>query len=110
MHELSITQSVVTTVSERLPDATVRRIRLEIGRLSGVVADSVRFCFDMVAEGTPLDGAVLEIIDAPGQARCRSCGEEFEVNDLLALCDCGAADLELLAGEQLLIKEVEVAA
>ncbi|MPZ65381.1 MAG: hydrogenase maturation nickel metallochaperone HypA [Pseudonocardiaceae bacterium] len=110
MHELSITQSVVTTVSERLPDATVRRIRLEIGRLSGVAADSVRFCFDMVAEGTPLDGAVLEITESSGRARCRSCGEEFEVNDLLALCDCGSADLELLAGQELLIKEVEVAA
>lgn len=110
MHELSITQSVVTTVSERMPDATVRRIRLEIGRLSGVVADSVRFCWDMVAEGTPLDGAVLEIIESSGRARCRSCGEEFEVNDLLALCDCGSADLELLAGQELLIKEVEVAA
>lgn len=110
MHELSITQSVVDAVSERMPDATVKRIRLEIGRLSGVVADSVRFCFDMVAEGTPLDGAVLEIIESSGRARCRSCGDEFEVNDLLALCRCGAADLELLAGEELLIKEVEVAA
>lgn len=110
MHEMSITQSVVDAVCERMPDATVRRIRLQIGRLSGVVADSVRFCFDIVAEGTPLDGAVLEIIESSGRVRCRRCGDEFETNDLLALCGCGAVDLELLAGEELLIKEVEVAA
>jgi hydrogenase nickel incorporation protein HypA/HybF len=110
VHEMAITQSVVDAVSERMPDATVRRIRLQIGRLSGVVADSVRFCFDVVAEDTPLDGAVLEIIESSGRARCRSCGDEFETNDLLALCGCGEADLELLAGEELLIKEVEVAA
>ncbi|MQA13533.1 MAG: hydrogenase maturation nickel metallochaperone HypA [Pseudonocardiaceae bacterium] len=110
MHELSITQSVVDTVCERMPDATVRRIRLDIGRLSGVVADSVRFCFDLVAEGTVLDGAVLEIVESPGRARCRACDAEFEVNDLLALCGCGAQELELLAGQELMIKEVEVAA
>ncbi|MGH3980201.1 MAG: hydrogenase maturation nickel metallochaperone HypA [Pseudonocardiaceae bacterium] len=110
MHELSITQSVVDAVCERMGEAQVRRVQLEIGRLSGVVVDSVQFCFDLVATGTTLDGAVLEIIEPAGRARCRNCAAEFECNDLLALCECGSADLELLAGEELRIKEVEVAA
>jgi hydrogenase nickel incorporation protein HypA/HybF len=109
MHELSVTQSVVDSVVERLGAATVVRLRLEVGRLSGVVVDSVRFCFDLVAEGTTLEGATLEVDEPAGRARCRGCGHEFEVTELLALCACGGVDLEILSGQDLRIKEVEVA-
>lgn len=110
MHEMAITQSVVHAVCDRMGDAQVRRICLEIGTLSGVVADSVRFCFDLITEGTPLEGASLEIIQPTGRARCRDCGAEFALNDLLVLCECGSANRELLAGEELKIREVEVMA
>ena len=110
MHEMAITQSVVHAVCERMGDAPVRRVCLEIGTLSGVVPDSVRFCFDLVTEGTTLEGASLEIIQPTGLARCRDCAAEFALNDLLDLCACGSANRELLAGEELKIREVEVMA
>lgn len=109
MHEMAITQSVVTAIGERLPDADVIRVKLEIGKLSGVMADSVRFCFDVASAGTPLEGARLEIDEPAGKARCRDCGTVSDLPDLILLCDCGSADLEILAGTELLIKEVEVA-
>jgi hydrogenase nickel incorporation protein HypA/HybF len=108
---MAITQSVVQAVLDRMGDAPVRRVCLEIGTLSGVVADSVRFCFDLVTEGTPLEGASLEIVQPTGKARCRDCGVEFVLNDLLVLCiSCGSANRELLTGEELKIREVEVMA
>jgi hydrogenase nickel incorporation protein HypA/HybF len=110
LHEMAITQSVVQAVCERMGDTPVRRICLEIGTLSGVVADSVRFCFDLVTEGTTLEGAFLEIVQPTGKARCRDCGAEFALNDLLMLCECGSANRELLTGEELKIREVEVLA
>ncbi len=67
MHELSITRNVVAIVSERAEGQRVTRVRLEIGRLSAVVPDSIRFCFDICAQGTPLAGAELEIIESAGQ-------------------------------------------
>ena len=109
MHELSITESVVETVVERLGEKRVVRVVLEIGKLSGVVVDSVRFCFDLVTDGTTLQGARLEVDEPPGLARCRLCGKEIEMSDLLAVCACGSAELDVIAGEQLRIKEVEVA-
>jgi hydrogenase nickel incorporation protein HypA/HybF len=109
MHELAITQGVVDQIRERLGDARVTRVALEIGRLSGMVADSVRFCFDVCAQGTTLEGARLEIIQTEGRARCRRCAACFAVDDLFALCRCGSADLELLAGQELKIREVEIA-
>jgi hydrogenase nickel incorporation protein HypA/HybF len=102
VHEMAITQSVVHAVCERMGDAQVRRVCLEIGTLSGVVADSVRFCFDLITEGTTLEGASLEIVQPAGKARCRDCGVEFTLEDLLMLCACGSATREL--------REVEVLA
>ena len=109
MHELAITESVVDAVSERLPNARITCVRLEIGALSGVVADSVRFCFDLVAEGTNLEGARLEIIETAGRCHCRVCGVDFEPDGALALCPCGSIEIKVLSGEELKIASVQVA-
>ncbi len=106
---MSLTESVVSAVSEKLPGAKIVRIRLEIGRLAGVVPDSVRFCFEIVAAGTELEGAELEILEPPGVAHCRQCGVMVELADSVLLCTCGSANLEVLSGTEMLIKEVEVA-
>lgn len=110
MHELSITESVVQSVVERMGKAKVLRVSLEIGTLSGVVSDSVKFCFELVTDGTTLAGARLDVIETPGRGRCRDCGDEVEMQDLLAMCPCGGVEFEVLSGQQLRIREVEVAA
>ncbi len=108
MHELAITRTVVTTVTQRMRDAPVLRIRLEVGRLSGIVPDAMRFCFELIAAGTTCEGAELEIDEPPGRARCRDCGDEFGTGEVLPLCDCGSADVAVLGGTELRIIEVEV--
>jgi len=109
MHELGITQSVVDAVTERTGSAPVASVRLRVGRLAGVVPDAMRFCFDLVTAGTPLEGATLEIDQPEGRARCRSCGAEFVPADLILLCDCGSADVEVLAGRELAVASVVLA-
>jgi hydrogenase nickel incorporation protein HypA/HybF len=108
MHELSLTESIVATVCEHVGDEPVRALALEIGALSGVVADAVRFCFELCAQGTPLEGARLDIAEIPGRARCRDCASLLELPDLIALCRCGSANLEITGGRQLKIKAVEL--
>jgi hydrogenase nickel incorporation protein HypA/HybF len=109
MHELSLTQAVVDAVAERFVDTKVVAVRLEIGKLSGVVVDSIRFCFDLVAEGTTLAGARLEIVEPRGRARCRSCSQTFDVDDPIVLCPvCGGANVEVLSGRELRILSVEL--
>ena len=109
MHELAITEGVVDAVASRLPDAKVTCVRLEIGALSGVVADSVRFCFDLVTEGTNLEGATLEITQPPARCHCRVCGKDFEPDGPIALCPCGSAEVTVLVGQDLKITSVQVA-
>ncbi len=108
MHELAITESVVDMVAQRIADGRVTRVVLEIGTLSGVVPDAVRFCFDICTAGTRLEGAALDIVEIAAAARCRDCNGEFTLHDCIALCPCGSADVELMGGQQLRIKEVEV--
>ena len=109
VHELAITESVIDAITGRFGDAKIIRVLLEIGKLSGVVPDAVRFCFDIAAGGTPLGGAMLEILETPGRARCRACAAQIEINGPIALCPCGSANLEFTGGTELRIKEVEVA-
>ena len=109
MHELSITQSVVDTVNERMAGQRVVSLRLEVGRLSGVVPDAMRFCFELVTDKTVLEGARLDIDETAGRAHCRGCGQDFTLTDLILLCPCGSADVDVTAGRELVIKSVEVA-
>ncbi|MGB9378090.1 MAG: hydrogenase maturation nickel metallochaperone HypA [Mycobacteriales bacterium] len=109
MHELSVTQSVVDAVIDRMGEAEVTSVLLEIGKLSGIEPDSVKFCFEIVASGTTLENASLEIVELPGQGRCRACHEVLTIDDRILLCTCGSADVEVLGGAELRIRSVEVA-
>lgn len=108
MHELSIAQSVVEAVTERVGDRRVRTIRLQVGKLSGVVPDALRFSFDLVTDGTSAQGASLEIEEPEGRAHCHTCEADIVLPDLLLLCPCGSADVKLVGGQELLISSVEV--
>ena len=109
MHELAITSSVVDAVTERTGNAPVAVVRVRVGRLAGVVPDAMRFCFELVTAGTPLEGAVLEIEQPEGRGRCRSCGEETALAEPILLCGCGSADVEVVAGRELAVASVVLA-
>jgi hydrogenase nickel incorporation protein HypA/HybF len=66
MHELGITRNIVAIVGEAAVGRRVVRITLEIGEEAGVAADAIAFCFDVVARGTPVEGAVLDIVPRAG--------------------------------------------
>jgi hydrogenase nickel incorporation protein HypA/HybF len=108
MHELAITQEIVASALEHAQTGRVTRIVVEIGKLSAVLPDAVRFCFDLCSEGTPAEGATLEIVEIPGLGRCRECGNQVELERPFGRCTCGCSNLEWLAGEELRVKEIEV--
>ena len=108
MHELSIARNIVGIVSDAAAGRPVQRVRLEIGALSAVMPQAIRFCFDVCAEGTPLDGAELEIDEIPGRGRCNRCSQELVLAQLAGRCTCGSNDIRCIAGEELNIKEMEM--
>lgn len=109
MHELSITQNIVGIVTQHAKGRAVERVRLQIGRLSGIEVEAVRFCFDICAQGTPVEGAELVIEHVEGAAHCETCDREVGVDAPIARCGCGRGGrLRLVRGEELLVKSMEV--
>ena len=108
MHELGITRNIVSIVSEAAKGRRVSLITLEIGKLSGVMTDAVVFCFDVVAKGSPVEGAKLEIREIDGRALCQACGSEFATPTLYTPCPCGSRRWQRLCGEELNVKTMQL--
>lgn len=106
MHELAITRNIVAIVDEAAQGRRVSVVTLEIGKLSGVMADAVASCFDIVAAGTMLDDARLDIRLIDGRARCLDCAGEFAAATLFAPCPCGSRRSVRISGEELNIKSM----
>jgi hydrogenase nickel incorporation protein HypA/HybF len=67
MHELGLMESLVEAVEAQLPPGErARVVRLEVGALAAVVPEALRFCFDVCAAGTRIEGAVLEVRPVEG--------------------------------------------
>jgi hydrogenase nickel incorporation protein HypA/HybF len=109
MHELSITRSVVDICEQNAEGRRVLSVTLEIGELSGIMPDAVEFCFEACSKGTLLEGARLVIERIPPMGHCRGCDGDFPVSAYYDSCPaCGGYSVELLAGEEMRVKELEV--
>jgi hydrogenase nickel incorporation protein HypA/HybF len=108
MHELGITRNIVAIVGEAAGGKRVRRVVLEVGKLGGVMPDAIAFCFDVVAQGTVVEGARLEIVEVAGVGCCRRCDAKFELPNLFTRCGCGSRDVSVVRGEELMIKTMDV--
>ena len=60
--------------------------------------------------GTHLEGSTLVIEQTPGAAHCRSAARTSRSTDLILLCPCGSAEVELIAGRELRVLSVELVA
>jgi hydrogenase nickel incorporation protein HypA/HybF len=113
MHELAIAQSIVEVVETRAIEcnaAHVKNVRLRIGEASGIVSDSLTFCFEMLTSLDPaLAGAQLLIDIVPHCAQCRHCDREFTVTNFVAQCPtCAEWSSEIISGTELQILEMEI--
>lgn len=112
MHEMAISESILGILEDearRQNFARVKRVRLEIGPLAGVEAEALRFSFDVVTKGTLAEDAVLEIIATQAQAWCVWCERLVTVRQRYDACpSCGGQQVQLTAGEEMRIKDLEV--
>ncbi len=109
MHELGITRNLVAIVSEKAAGKRVLRVWLEIGARSAIMPDAVRFCFDVVAHGTVLEGAALDILRIEPGVQCEDCGAyAASVEQAVDCKQCGSAKLRRRSGDELNIKAMEV--
>jgi hydrogenase nickel incorporation protein HypA/HybF len=109
MHELSITQGIIDICTNSAGGERVTSVVLEIGDLSGVVPESLEFCFDVCTRDTPLEGARLIIERVPAKGKCGECAAEFPISAFYEACpSCGSQRVSIVSGRELRVKELEV--
>lgn len=109
MHELSIAQSVVAIAVRHADGRRVRRVELRVGHMRQVVPSALLFAFELLVTDTELEGAELAIEDVPAVGRCRHCARETVLDRFPLQCaSCGGLDLEITAGEELLVTALEL--
>ena len=112
MHEMSLAESALQIIEDAAHKQGFKRVTtvwLEIGQLSCVEKEAMRFCFDAVIKDSIADGARLEIVATPGQGRCTQCGCETQIATLYEACQqCGSYSIQVVAGDAMRVKEIEV--
>ena len=109
MHELAIADSVVQIAGRHAAGRRVTKVYLKVGHLRQVVPSALAFSFELVAQGTPLEGAELEMEEVPVRGKCRGCGTESRLAGFPLQCvACGGFDLQILEGGELYVESLEL--
>jgi hydrogenase nickel incorporation protein HypA/HybF len=113
MHELAIAESIVEAVMAKAAECDavrVKNVQLKLGEASGVVVDSLTFCFEMLTSLHPtLAGTQLLTDTVPHRARCCHCDKDFAVVNFVAQCPtCQEWADEILSGTEMQIIEMEI--
>ena len=109
MHELSIAESIVQIASRHANGRRVTKVQVKVGHLRQVVPSALTFSFELVAQGTAVEGAELEMEEVPATGTCRECGAKSRLRSFPLQCQtCEGFDLEILEGEELLVESLEL--
>ncbi len=112
MHELAITQSMLSIALEKAEEAQasrIKRINLIFGDLSGVADESVQFYFDTLSKDTIAAGASLSFQRMPLQLRCRVCSRVFSPDGPDWACPgCNGHQTEMISGSECRVDSIEV--
>ncbi|MEO5940597.1 MAG: hydrogenase maturation nickel metallochaperone HypA [Candidatus Limnocylindrales bacterium] len=110
MHEVGLVDGIVEAVLRRAGERPVARFRVRIGTLHRASQGPMDQALELVAAGTNLDGAVMELIQVPVTMTCRTCGVAAESEDLSPVCtSCGSTELDHQGGDELVLESVEYA-
>ena len=113
MHELSIVEALIEQVQKEVQRfghaGRVTRLELIIGRWSGVNVDSIRFAFEILAPGTLVETADVQIAQPKAVCSCRACGDETEIEELVVQCPaCGSGEFTFKGGRDLLLESIDL--
>jgi hydrogenase nickel incorporation protein HypA/HybF len=110
MHELSLLENVREILEEHAISqnfTTVTRVTLEIGKLSCVEPEALRFGFDVVMQGSLAEHAELLIVECSGLGQCRQCQQQTVMESLCDPCEhCGHPLVNVIQGAEMRIKDL----
>jgi len=108
LHEYSLAQRVIETAAAHANGARVTSITLVIGGDAGILGESLRLYFDLIAAGTVCAAAKLEIETVTPMLRCKACGALFVRKPFSFDCPCGGEGAPTDIGREFYVKSIEV--
>ena len=124
MHELGIAQDLFKIVKEKARGNNLKKvtkIRIKVGVASGIEKDFLRHSFiDHISPSTFAEGAKLEFIKEPVEARCKNCGKKIDTQDKFTPLEeksltgftvgcpaCGSVNIEIIRGRDIYLENIE---
>jgi len=110
MHELALSETIVATAREacRGRDGRLARIGVEVGALSAVSEDALRFWMELALKRSGIENVEVCIASVPARAKCE-CGSVYEAEDVFSPCPrCGSFSREVVSGMDVTVKWIEV--
>ena len=112
MHEMSLAEGIRGIVVDAAAKGNFTRVKsvvLEIGALSSVEVEALRFCFDVVMRDTVAEGALMEVVDIAGAGWCMPCEASVPIARLYDPCPrCGSYQVQATGGTEMRVRELEV--
>lgn len=92
------------------PLLCIKEVVLSVGLLACVEPQTLRGCFEIMAEGTVAEGAGLTIIMRPMKGRCPDCGRAVETSKRHFSCPlCQGEHVDWQGGQGMEITSIRVA-
>jgi len=111
VHELAMVASIYEVIEDKIKEYgvhKVKQVRIVVGELTGVEDATMKACFEMYVQATPVEGAELLIKRVPVKVSCRICGNEYETKIPFAECAvCGKKSFKIISGKELYIDSLE---
>lgn len=110
MHELSIAQSILAIAQKAAPaDGIVTAVNIQVGELSSIEIESLKFAFASMRDETILQKAGLNIDIIPGEAQCADCNNIFHLPAFGHPCPrCQGFFLKILRGREMKVTSLTV--
>ncbi len=112
MHELSIAMSIIdiaTSYAKKAKAKKVTSVEIEIGTLSGIVFDSLKFALEMASRNTILEKTDFELISIQARAECKTCGTTFDMENFFVACPaCNSYGNKITQGKEMKVKALNV--
>ena len=114
MHEVSIALGMVDelmNIARNNNAIKINSVKLKIGRMSGIVTDSLIFAFDAIKlEHSLLSDAEIVIEEVPSVCKCEDCNTSFQTDEMYfpSCSNCNSLHVRILSGEEQQIENVEL--
>ncbi len=115
MHEGHFTEQVVEAILKELEPhkgSRIKKVSVSVGEMMHLVPESVMQHYELLTQGTRLQGVALELKEVPVMIQCRSCGQTGPVEDhhVLMCGHCDSRDVHILSGNKVVIESLQLEA